>query len=312
MSSQLAFQPPVALIFPGQGAQAPGMLDGVRNAPRFAERLAIVCEYTSTAGLESLLRAKPETLTQNQFSTLLTVLVSTLSLDRFRQLQQGEPQYFAGHSVGQWTAMYAAGMLDFESLIRILHRRAQLMDECARRVPGGMCAVIGLTEAALQRVLAALRSEGQRVFISNRNCYAHYTIAGTVAAVDLAVEHIASLKPRKLARLPVSGAWHCPILEEAERPFADLLRAIEFRPRSAPIVDNVTGDWLPSDHGALCETLARHLSHPVQWQAGVGKLIGAGCNTFVEIGYGNMLTKLGFFIDRQRRFIPFYDVYGQR
>jgi acyl transferase domain-containing protein len=106
------------------------------------------------------------------------------------------------------------------------------------------------------------------------------------------------LRPKKLLRLAVSGAWHCPILTDAEVEFGKYLEGIEFRAPDCPIVDNVTGEWLPTNDAQLRVTLARHISHPVYWEHGIKSLIARGCNECIEMGYGKHLAKFGFFIDR--------------
>jgi [acyl-carrier-protein] S-malonyltransferase len=300
---------PIALLFPGQAAQQLRMLEGVRHLANFKARLEIVGEYVGGAVLGDIETGKDTRLAENRTASLLTVLVSTLSLDHFRELCETAPRCYAGYSVGQWTAMYAAGMLDFELLVRILSHRAQLMDECATREPGGMCATIGISEKALTDVLAELRVQGHRVYVSNRNACGQFSIAGANDALELAMNRLGRLGPKKLLRLPVSGPWHCPILAPAESAFAQFLSSVVFRSRSAPVVDNVTGTWLPMEPAALCRSLAMHLTHPVDWQRGVCTMTDTGCQTFFEVGYGLMLTKFGFFIDRERTFLPFYDRY---
>ncbi|CAN93345.1 MULTISPECIES: ACP S-malonyltransferase [Sorangium] len=295
-----------ALLFPGQGAQDPAMCAGVVGHPRFAERYGVICDSTRTDVLRRIQEGDAGILDQNRFSSLMTVLVSAILLDMLRERDAATPEYFAGYSVGQWSAMYAAGMLTYEQTIEALVERARLMDECVDRRPGAMCAVIGLREAVLEQVLADLRSRGHLVFIANYNCVGQYSISGAVPAIELAEEELRAHRPKKIVRLPVSGAWHCPMLEDAQVRFAEVLAGVRFGPRAAPVLDNVTGDWLPDEPEALRDGLARHISHPVQWERGIKKLAALGCRRFVEVGYGNSLTKFGFFIDRQAEFSAFH------
>jgi [acyl-carrier-protein] S-malonyltransferase len=136
------------------------------------------------------------------------------------------------------------------------------------------------------------------VWVSNYNCVGQYTLAGTADAVAAAERALAELKPRKMARVPVSGAWHSPLLAEAHARFHAYLAAVPLAPPAVPVVDNVTGAWLPTERTALDRHLARHLDHPVLWEQGIKTLLAKGARRFVEIGYGNVLTKFGFFIDR--------------
>lgn len=294
----------LALLFPGQGAQSADMLAAFEHWPLFRERYAIVRDCLGFDVLEAL-RDDTQLIHRNAVSSLLTVLASTLSLQAFLAADR-RPAFVAGYSVGQWSAMYAARMLDFESLVQIVARRASYMDECMTNEPGAMCAVIGIAEQPLASLLSELRQQGERIFISNYNCLGQYSIAGTVAAVERAESRLAALKPRKLLRLSVAGAWHSPMLQEAERKFLELLQEYELHVPEIPVIDNVTGDWLPTEAAPLRQHLARHISHSVRWETGMKRLIASGCSELVEIGHGNHLTKFGFFIDRQRTWRAFH------
>jgi [acyl-carrier-protein] S-malonyltransferase len=295
-----------ALTFPGQGAQDPKMLDGVEQLQSFPARYRYVCERTGIDLLRALRGPDAAILRRNSISSLLTVLVGTLSLDAFSARQTSQPECYAGYSVGQWSAMYAAGMLTFEALIDVVLERARLMDACNSASPRGMCAVIGLPQERIESVLSDLRSAGHEVHLANYNCLGQYTIAGTQSAIEAAEQHIAALHPKKLVRLQVEGAWHCPLLAAAEAQFAQTLERVPLREPCAPVIDNVTGAWLPREPTALRRQLSRHLSHAVRWESGVKTMLAIGCQRFVEVGYGSVLTRFGFFIDRRIAFESFY------
>jgi len=297
----------MSLVFPGQGAQAPRMLEGVRRSEQFRVRYRAVCGGAGCDVAAAVGGGGADVLRRNLVSSLLTVLVSSLSLDLFLERTGLLPQFVAGYSVGQWSALYAARMISYEQLIDVVAMRARLMNDCVARQSGGMCAVIGVGEGALESLLNEIRTGGDLVFIGNYNCPGQYSITGTERGLELAQERIASLRPKKMVRLPVSGAWHCEILTGAEREFADFLKTVEFQPRSVPVIDNVTGEWLPHEADRLRASLARQISCPVRWERGVRTLISAGCTRFTEIGYGNTLTKFGPFIDRKVSFGAFYE-----
>lgn len=296
-----------AYLFPGQGAQAFGMLDGVQHAPTFAARYATVCEKLDTDVLARLAAQDGEFLNRNEVSSLLTVLASVLSHD-LRVAAQGadEASYAAGYSVGQWTALYAAGMLSFEQLVELVHVRAMAMNRCVTSDPGGMIGVIGLKEAAIEAAIAPVRETGQRVSISNYNCLGQYSLSAESSAIPPTLEALQPLEPRRLLVLPVAGAWHSELMADSAEPFAAYLETISFAPAQIPVIDNVTGVLLPTDETALKAQLVKHLSHPVRWQAGIKHLITLGCTNFLELGYGRLLTKFGFFIDRSFKHQAFY------
>jgi [acyl-carrier-protein] S-malonyltransferase len=297
---------PLALVFPGQGAHDVKMLDGVRELPGFAARYALVCDALRSSPLDEIAAGNAEYLNQNRVTALLTLLVSTLSLDAFSEKTGGRADFVSGYSVGQWTALYAAGAVSFEQLVEIVATRSALMDDCFVDVAGAMLAVIGLKAEVLENLCDGLRAKSYRVWVSNYNCVGQYTIAGAADAIDAAERAIADLKPRKVARVPVSGAWHTPLLASAHAGFATYLAGVVLGPTTVPVVDNVTGGWLPAERPALDRQLARHLDHPVLWEHGIKALLAKGAKRFVEIGYGNVLTKFGFFIDRSVEHQAFY------
>jgi [acyl-carrier-protein] S-malonyltransferase len=275
------------------------MFEGVRRVPGFRSKYEIICEHTGVDVLRAHTDGSNDILNRNLVSSLMAILVSAVSLDTYLERLPPRISYFSGYSVGQWTAIYAANMITFDDLVRIVSTRAKFMNESVEKEPSGMSAVIGIDESILENLLADLRTEGLPVFISNYNCIGQYSIAGSLKALQIAEERINSLQPRKLIRLPVSGAWHCSILNAASAKFASFLETVTFGPPRLPIIDNVTGDWLPEGGPALKASLALHLTHPVLWHRGIKKLVAEGATTLREIGYGNMLTKFCFFIDRK-------------
>ncbi len=289
----------VALLFPGQGAHDLSMLQGVQECAAFRARYEIVAAALGSDPLDQLARGQSDYLNQNRVSSLLTLLVSSLSLDRFREKLGAAGDLAAGYSVGQWTALYAAGALSFESLVSVVSTRATMMDRCFERTPGAMLAVIGLRAEPLEELCSRLREAGHEVRISNYNCVGQYTLSGTASAIEIAALELVDLKPKKVQRLAVSGAWHSPLLAQAATDFGGYLEEVALGPPAMPVIDNVTGELLPTERGALNLQLARHLDSPVMWEKGVRTMLALGAGRFVEIGYGNVLTKFGFFIDRR-------------
>lgn len=296
----------MAALFPGQGAQAPGMLNGVHNEPAFAERYAVVCDALGVDVADALDRDGLRFLNRNEVSSLLTLLVSSLSYERWQATGNAAPSYLAGYSIGQWTALYAAGVVNFASLVQIVLARAESMNRCAASQPGGMIGVIGLGEGSIRNAIAPLQAAGYQVEISNFNCLGQYSLAAEKRAIEPAIQALQALEPRKVVELPVAGPWHSPLMQPAAAEFAAFLADVPLAPPQLPVLDNVTGDLLPSQPEALKAQLVAHLYSPVRWQASVERLIGLGCTHFVEFGYERMLTKFGFFIDRSRRHESFY------
>ena len=293
-----------ALLFPGQGAHSLTMLDGLRGCPSFGERHACIVERL---GVDPLRRPDAaELINTNQVSSLFTVLASSLSLDLLRA-QGTHAAALAGYSVGQWTALYAADAVSFKQLVDIVHARASFMDECFAGRPGAMLAVIGLSLPAVEEVCQRLRSEGWFLAVSNHNCVGQLSLSGDLAAVELAIPRLTAMQPKKIQRLPVAGAWHCALLGEAESRFLAFLEDLPLGRPSLPVCDNVSGGFLPDDGHAMKRQLARQMTAPVQWEQCMQTLLRAGCNEFIETGFGKVLTSFGFFINRRVLHRSFYD-----
>jgi [acyl-carrier-protein] S-malonyltransferase len=295
-----------ALLFPGQGAQSEIMFDGLRHLAAFRHRHATLSEILGCDLLGEILAGRTS-IHANRAGSLMTVLASAVSLDLLRDDDaiSGGVAGAAGYSVGQWTALYAGGSISFEQLVRIVERRASFMDRCVAQRPGAMIAVIGLSEAAVEDCCARTRDRGLLAAIANYNAPGQYTVSAEAHAVPTVIEDIRSLKPIKCIELQAAGPWHSQLMAPARDALADLLGQETFRILMIPAVDNVTGEFLPGEAGACRETLADQVCKPVRWSRGIETLIGSGVTRFIEVGYGNMLTRFGFFINRTVQHVTF-------
>ena len=295
-----------AVLFPGQGAHDLNMLDGVKDLPGFRERYDTIAELTQSNPLKEIAAGNEAYINANLMSSALTVLVSTLSYDRFLGSNE-PPAYFSGYSVGQWTALWAAGVIEFEQLVSIIIQRCTFMDACFEEQKGAMLAVIGLPEDKIQGVCEEITSGGDFVTISNYNCVGQYSIAGTDPGINKAETALQLSEPKKLARIPVGGAWHCALLDKAADQFASYLETIDLQPLQTPVINNVTGALFNTDINTEKEQLALHISRPVLWYPGIRQLVDLGAEVFTEMGYGKTLTKFGFFIDRKVKHEGYYN-----
>lgn len=288
-----------ALLFPGQGAHDAQMITLIRSLPMYNEYYDEIRRALGWDPIRRIVEGETSVVNENAVSSLLTVLCSVLLLDQFRKTHPTVNVVgMAGYSVGQWTALYAAGSISYPQLVNVLAKRATLMDFCSASTPGAMMAVIGVSVEVLERFCKDLSSNGYSVSISNYNCFGQYTLSGDVDSIEYALEKVRVLAPKKAVRLPTSGAWHSPLMEAARQSFFGVIQDLDFAPCSVPVVDNVTGGILPRSRIELTATLCAQISAPVQWEAGILALLSMGCTEFLEMGYGNVLTKFGFFIDR--------------
>ncbi len=293
----------VGLVFPGQGSQSLKMLAKARSLPAFTKYYGPICEQAASDLISQIERGEETLLNENSTSSLLTVLLSALHLEQYRQ-SNSEPSFFAGYSVGQWTAIYASGAISYESLIRIVHKRALLMNECLTDTNSGMLAVIGLPEDKVEGICKALRARDLQIWISNFNAPGQYSIAGTAEAIAQAQKELSLLVPKKLVVIPVAGGWHSPLLKPTEEPFLKALQSEKIALSENKVLDNVNGDFLPTEVNSLHGQLAAQVYSPVKWEKCVQRLVKENVMHLREIGYGNMLTKYGFFINRSVKHEP--------
>ncbi len=297
---------PAALLFPGQGAQSEIMFDAMRPLAAFTHRYTTMCDILGYDLLEEV-GASRMSIHENRTGSLMTVLSSVVSLDLLRE---NDPiaravAAVAGYSVGQWTALYAADAISFEQLVCIVERRASFMDECVAACPGAMIAVIGLDEAAVEACCARTRERGLFAAIANYNAPGQYSISAEASAITAVIEDIRAMKPIKCIELQAAGPWHSPLMAPAGNALADYLWTESFAPMTTPVIDNVTGGFLPTDAALYRGTLADHVCKPVRWSCGIEALVASSVTRFIEVGYGNMLTKFGFFINRAVQHITF-------
>jgi [acyl-carrier-protein] S-malonyltransferase len=293
---------PLTYLCPGQGAQSPTMMTMIKQSERAMKLLPLALDAIDT-DLASIHIEDEAFLRRNEVSAMLVCLSTIAAHEKLMHLPS--PQFYMGYSVGQWVAMHLAGMLTAETLIEVIAKRCQFMNATLAVKQGGMLAVIGLAQHKVEQTLAGI--DGY-VIIANDNAPGQYTLAGEHAALDQAEKQLAELKPQKMQRVLVAGAWHSAMVEEAVTPFLDYLSTVTLSSPTTPVINNVTGKPLPKAPQALRETLAAHLASPVRWVDGMRFLMAQGVQTFIEVGYGNTLSKFGFFIDRSHQHIPWDNV----
>ncbi|WP_175649888.1 acyltransferase domain-containing protein [Pseudomonas sp. Marseille-P9899] len=270
-----------AWLFQGQGSQRKGM--GAALFPRFP---ALVAEADRVLGysIERLCLEDPDQqLNQTRYTQPAIYVVSWLGWLAARE-DGATAQFAAGHSVGEYAALTAAGVLDFVLGLRIVTERARLMAEVE---DGGLMAVLGHDEQQVRALLAELPDSG--LAIANINSPRQIIVGGAHAALDHLLTLCAGRSIRALA-LKVSGPFHTPHMAAAEREFRAFLRSVshQFREPAFPVIANI--DARPHRREALVDALSRHLSHPVQWQQVVQHLLAAGVEEFIEIGQPPILA----------------------
>jgi len=280
----------LAFLFPGQGSQYPGM--GKHLAGQFPPARAVFDEADNALGfaLSNLcFDGAEEELRQtaNQQPALLTVSVAAL---RVLEEQGIRPAIVAGHSLGEYAALVAAGSLDFVDAVRLVRKRGQYMQEAVPAGVGAMAALLKLPEDKLEGILAAA-AQGEIVTAANFNSPDQVVIAGHLKAVERAMELAKAAGAKRAVLLPVSAPFHCPLMKPAQDRLKIDLDATTFRDLSIPVINN----WQAAEicfGAAAREGLYQQVPNPVRWLQSVRLLASQGVSKFVEVGAGQVLIGL--------------------
>lgn len=278
------------MLFPGQGSQVVGMGADLVAAYPAARQVFAQADAWLGYSLSALCFDGPlETLTETQHAqpALLVHSVATLAVLR----QHGiEPSVAAGHSLGEYTALVAAGSLEFEAAVRIVRRRGELMFESGLHAPGAMAAVIGLEANVITRVCKQVYDLGV-CELANLNAPGQIVISGSVAAVDAALPLLKTAGAKLAKRLNVSGAFHSSLMQAPARELAAYLDTFACGDARVPVVCNVTAT-ATQDAGLLRERLKQQITAPVRWSESMQTLHGIDASPVLEVGAGSVLKGL--------------------
>jgi len=280
----------IAFLFPGQASQSVGM-DSVLGAyPEAREFLDRTDDLCSTPGLSKIISEGPAELLTRTDNVQPGITMISLAALRVLQSAGISPEAAAGHSLGEYSALVAAGVLTPEVSVALTRIRGELMQDCADRFPGGMLALLGIDMDAAMKVVEQASDRGP-VGIANINSPGQVVISGAAAALEKAGELSSEAGARRIIPLKVSGAWHSPLMKEAAIGLELALHDAEFFEPEIPVVANVTADFIRSGDESR-ELLARQVTSPVLWADSMKRLIDDGFDTFVEVGPGKVLQGL--------------------
>jgi [acyl-carrier-protein] S-malonyltransferase len=283
--------PAVAVVFPGQGTQEVGMGAAWRDRPEWSvvERAEAILDEPLA---HLLLHAEAETLRRTRNAQLAVLLTSLVAWESLRDRLQ--PIAFAGHSLGQVTALVASGALLLDQGLRFAAARAERTQAAADAAPGVMAALLG---AEIAQAEAAHDAAPDGCWLANDNAPGQLVIAGTSAGVDAGIDAAKAAGTRRVRRLDVGGAFHTPLMEPAATALADDLASVTFATPSAPVVANTDATAHDSAEGWGARS-ADHVTRPVRWRESQTALTALGATVFVEVGHGSMLAALA------RRTVP--------
>jgi [acyl-carrier-protein] S-malonyltransferase len=289
----------LAFLFPGQASQYPGM--GKSLAEAFPESKAVFDEADASLGFsisKICFEGSEEELklTENTQPAILTV-----SIAAYRALAQRgiTPDLAAGHSLGEYSALVAAGALDLAAAVRLVRGRGRYMQEAVPRGTGAMAAILGLSPSDVGEICRKA-AMGEVVSPANLNSPDQIVISGSAAAVKRAVEIASQSGAKRAVILPVSAPFHCALMAPAQQRLEPDLRAAKFSNLRFPVITNVDAEEVTSGDEAR-EALIRQVTQPVRWLDSIREMIESGVSAFVEVGPGKVLAGLLRQIDRSVR-----------
>ena len=281
----------IAFIFPGQGSQTVGM--GQQLAQRYANVATVFerADQTLNTELSSLIFNGPKetlTLTVNAQPALLTTSIAIL--EKFKEANI-KPDFVAGHSLGEYTALVAANAIAFEDAVFAVRKRGELMEEAVPAGKGTMAAILGMESEDLLKITNQITSEGNPVQLANLNCPGQIVISGSTEGVQLASAMAKENGAKRAIPLEVSGPFHSSLMQPAAEKFTKVLNHIKIQDATIPVISNVTA--MPITSADEIKTkLIEQLYSPVLWQGIVTTLLDSGVDTFIEIGPGKVLSGL--------------------
>lgn len=288
----------VAWLFPGQGSQKPGMGQELFEASPAARAVYEEADDALGFALSKLCFEgdKAElTLTENAQPAIVTTSIATLSALREAFPELPEPEFAAGHSLGEYSALVAAGALSFADAVRVVRIRGRAMQNAVPSGEGGMAAIMGADPEQVQELCEA-SAEGEVLAPANFNAPGQIVIAGTASAIARAVSE-AKAKKFKAIPLPVSAPFHSPLMQPAAQAVRDALASVTIREPAFPVVANTNAEP-NSEGGRIADLLVRQVDSPVLWDASVRRLVQEGVQRALELGTGNVLANLAKRIDK--------------
>lgn len=276
----------IAVIFPGQGTQGPAMGAPWRDHPAWA----VVDQAEAAFGeplADLVLDAPADRLARTREAQLAVLLTSLVAWEAIRD-RIPRPVAFAGHSLGQVTALIAAGVLPLDAGVRFAARRAELTQAAADAHPGRMVALLGAT---LEQAEEACAAAPDACWVANDNAPGQVVIAGTPEGVDAGGARAKEVGVKRVTPLNVGGAFHTPLMHDAAEALPAQLDGVELASPTAPVVSNLDARAYGTADGWR-EFSARHVAVPVRWRPSMPTMVDLGATSFVEVGHGTMLAGL--------------------
>ena len=296
----------VAFVFPGQGSQTVGMGKDLFDHAPDARRLFELADTKLGFPLTKLIFEGPEQELKQTANTQPALLTTSVVMYEALAARGIKPDYVAGHSLGEYSALTAAGVLSFEDAVSIVRARGEFMEQAVPGGQGAMAAVLGGTREGLAELCADISRGGQLVELANVNCPGQIVVSGSKEGVGQVVERVKEIGAKRAIPLEVSGPFHSSLMQAAAERLGDKLNSVTLQDAQVPVVANVTAGPV-GQASEIKRLLVEQVYSPVLWSDSITWLIEQGVDTFVELGPGSVLAGLIKKIDRS---VAIYNVNG--
>lgn len=296
----------IAFLFPGQGSQAVGMGQDIAEQNANAKKIFEQANDALGYDLRKLCFFGPEEELKQTVHTQPALVTTSVALLEAGKEHLPKPDFVAGHSLGEYSALVAAGVLSFEEAARAVRKRGELMDDAVPSGQGAMAAVLGAETSLIQETCEAVQQQGLPVQIANMNCPGQVVISGMKEGVEEASARLKEKGVRRIIPLQVSGPFHSQLMVPASEKLQAVLDELSFSDASIPVVTNIDGKG-KTDANELKRALIVQVYSTVQWEESIRHMIEQGASIFVEIGSGKVLTGLVKKIDRSCKTINVFD-----
>ncbi|WP_430785995.1 ACP S-malonyltransferase [Virgibacillus flavescens] len=287
----------IAFMFPGQGSQDIGMGKAFYDSyPEIKEMYQEADEVLKLSLSDIMFNGPKETLTATQ-NAQPALLLSSVAVHTMLLKNEVLPVMAVGHSLGEYSALVAAGAISLEDALQLVAVRGKLMEEAFPAGKGAMAAVLGLSENEVDKSLKSLDTD-EIVDLANINCPGQIVISGSKEGIDLATSVLKDSGAKRVLPLNVSGPFHSRLMKAANEKFAEKLEAVSITDATIPVYANVTGQPV-TEHSEIKELLIKQLYSPVRFEESIRKMIENGIDAFVEVGNGKVLSGLVKKIDRK-------------